>query len=1042
MDIKRWAPGRSSSRADEWRTIAGSSLFNAKFYAEELARAGTKLERTSQKDLVQHYLLEGFQKSIDPHPLFQIDYYYSQVPGLKEEEREPIMHFLSEGADKNISPCRLFDISYYCKQVPESELGDANPLVHFITRGAFDLLDPHPLFDTQYYDQKDPRIRQSRVDPLSHFRGQIFDYPRHAPNPLFDCEYYFDRYPECKEERIDPLSHFIERGVHRRHYVSKRHEDVMRGILKTPDSRLARGQSNTPCVFITSHDATRTGAPLIILRIVELLCQEHGFECVVFLGAGGALKEDFQKVAAVVDLDEIRIHRKLHHSAVRLLVHSLLYAKPAFGICNSAGSWPLMDAFFHLGIPFISLIHEFPDWYPDLLFRRISEQARIAVYPASVVLASAERKNGQKFENAVVLPQGIPYAEFPIGQREEEIVKVRDELGLPEDTILVLGCGEVSQRKGCDLFLSAAAMVRRQRPDSHIAFLWVGNSDPLQMRPNGISPIQFWLDGDLERAGLEDTVFFVGERARPDRYFLAADIFVMSSRLDPFPCVVLEAMAAGLPVICFDRGTGAKEVICERDRLAVPYLGMEALGQKILELIDDEDFRRDTGEANKLRVEKDYNFPKYVSSLLRICEQSGLCKPHDRPAKVVGWSNRKKLLIPCSDWSNSGVSSVVEVLGQGLGQYGWDVELIMTGPRSRGGATGQSDEDLGPCLPTRRIEPTEASIVGLWEALMADFEDNAPCIILATDDYLSSAVTPALSDRIGVVGWVQSDDSACFEHAYRLGRYWNAIVCETEAWGERIRDLNPAFADKIQVIPSSTVSKGDIKRRKTVRRAAEIRLIYCGQLVQEQQRVLDLRDLVKCLEARNVPFTLTLVGDDPDGSALWRLKTAWFRQLVDGRIRIAGKLPRQEVLQEFLENDVLVLLSESEGMPLSLMEAMATGCVPVVAKLEEGSPTLIQDGVNGFVIQGRDYRDWADAIERLWKDSSLRSELSKNAQHTIARDFTAEKSVKMFDEVLCDVLRDITSGQYERLPTLRARSGYGDILPPPEISQSKLPWES
>jgi glycosyltransferase involved in cell wall biosynthesis len=163
---------------------------------------------------------------------------------------------------------------------------------------------------------------------------------------------------------------------------------------------------------------------------------------------------------------------------------------------------------------------------------------------------------------------------------------------------------------------------------------------------------------------------------------------------------------------------------------------------------------------------------------------------------------------------------------------------------------------------------------------------------------------------------------------------------------------------------------------------------------------------------------------------------------VDGTIRIVGNLPRQEVLQEFLENDVLVLLSETEGMPQSLLEAMATGCVPVVAKLEEHSPTLIQDGVNGCVIQGRDYGDWADAIERLWKDPSLRSELSKNAQYTIARDFTAEKSVKKFDEVLCDVLRDVTSGQYERPPTLRARSGYGDILPPPEISQSKLPWES
>ena len=56
-----------------------------------------------------------------------------------------------------------------------------------------------------------------------------------------DCEYYFNRYPESREEHIDPLTHFIEHGAYCGQYVSKSHEDALRGVQMAPDIRLMRG---------------------------------------------------------------------------------------------------------------------------------------------------------------------------------------------------------------------------------------------------------------------------------------------------------------------------------------------------------------------------------------------------------------------------------------------------------------------------------------------------------------------------------------------------------------------------------------------------------------------------------------------------------------------------------------------------------------------------------------------------------------------------------------------------------------------------------
>lgn len=1014
-----------------------SSLFDAEYYAQNLARRGISSELMSRNELLQHYLTVGFRKLIDPHPLFQIEYYYSQVPELRDGEQEPTLHFLSEGADRDISPCRLFDMRFYRCQLPEAERYTINPLLHFLRHGATQFLNPHPLFDTRYYDKKDPTIRKSQINPLVHFRKKIFDHPGHDPNPLFDCRYYLNRYRECQELRIDPLTHFIEYGLHHGNYVSRRHEEAMTRATNAQEMRLRRGRSTSGRALITCHDATRSGAPLIILRIIQELHDKYNLDCVVFLNKGGALKEEFRKVATIFDLDELGLTGELNESAVRMLVFSM-FRGVAFGICNSAETSNLMKTFHYLRVPFISLIHEFPDWYPDGLFKEIHDQARVVVYPAKAVLESAEHAIGKSCENAVVLPQGVLSPTFPIGDRDKERRNVRSELGLSQDTFLALGCGEVTIRKGCDLFLSIAAMVRRKRPDGQIAFLWVGNRTAAGTGRHDRAA-RFWLEGDLERAGLEKTVFFVGEREKPDRYFLAADTFILSSRLDPFPCVVLEAMAAGLPVICFNRGTGAADLICNREQLAVPYLDIDKVCGKIIELHENKDFRRETGNANRSKVKNEYDFSVYVSSILQICKKYDLVNHTTSAKKMSPSACKKKIILLCSNLTPSNACVGLEVIGKQLDQLGWSVEVVAAAAASFGNERMARVEETNLGLPLRWVESSENSIEGLWETFISEIENNSPCIVLATDDYFSSAVTSALSDRVGVVGWVQSDDIHCYEQTYRLGRYWNAIVCAAEVHAQQVRDLNPGFSEKVYVIPNSTVKQTEIRWRRLSKELNHIGLVYCGPIDQEENRVLELKDLVENLEARNVSYRLTLIGEDPSGSTLWRLRAAWFRQIVNGTIRILGTLSRDDLFRELRANDVFVLLSGCRDVPVPLIESMAAGCIPMVIKNGGAICELVNDSINGYVVPGRNYEDWAATIERLWKDTSLRVDLAREAQHTIVKEFTIEKSAEKLDEIFRRIFNEISSGEYKRPPVLQTDSRYGDVIPPPEIVRAEWP---
>jgi glycosyltransferase involved in cell wall biosynthesis len=89
---------------------------------------------------------------------------------------------------------------------------------------------------------------------------------------------------------------------------------------------------------------------------------------------------------------------------------------------------------------------------------------------------------------------------------------------------------------------------------------------------------------------------------------------------------------------------------------------------------------------------------------------------------------------------------------------------------------------------------------------------------------------------------------------------------------------------------------------------------------------------------------------------------------------------------------VFVLPSHAEGLPISLLEAMAAGC-PVIASAVGGVPDLIVDGVNGLLVPAGDAQSLAFAIHRVLRDPALAAQLSRAGRETVAQRFAPEQSL-------------------------------------------------
>jgi glycosyltransferase involved in cell wall biosynthesis len=154
-------------------------------------------------------------------------------------------------------------------------------------------------------------------------------------------------------------------------------------------------------------------------------------------------------------------------------------------------------------------------------------------------------------EEIVTIPNGVDVGRFAASEttKEETRIRIRRALKLPREAVLCLSVGRLSTQKGHDVLIPAIPHLLSAHPNVH--FLWAGDG-----------PLQDSLRAQLETYGVTDHVTFLGNRDDIPDLLHAADLFVHPARFEGQPFSLLEAMAAGLPIVG-TRASGITEVITE-----------------------------------------------------------------------------------------------------------------------------------------------------------------------------------------------------------------------------------------------------------------------------------------------------------------------------------------------------------------------------------------------------------------------------------------------------------------------------------------------
>jgi glycosyltransferase involved in cell wall biosynthesis len=181
---------------------------------------------------------------------------------------------------------------------------------------------------------------------------------------------------------------------------------------------------------------------------------------------------------------------------------------------------------------------------------------------------------------------------------------------------------------------------------------------------------------------------------------------------------------------------------------------------------------------------------------------------------------------------------------------------------------------------------------------------------------------------------------------------------------------------------------------------APLEVLCVGRLVPEKGQSL-LVEAVADLRARGVDVRLTLVGDGPSRPSI---EAQVARLGLRDHVHLTGAVGQDEIVERYAGADVFCLPSFAEGVPVVLMEAMATE-LPVVTTRITGVPELVDDGQNGVLVRPGRADALADALAGLAKDPDRRRHLGAAGRRTVCQEFETTTTTNQLAQLLRDVLR-------------------------------------
>lgn len=342
-------------------------------------------------------------------------------------------------------------------------------------------------------------------------------------------------------------------------------------------------------VLLLTNQLTTGGAEMYVVTVSQWLV-EHGAEVIVAATPGELVDRlhpdvtyhpvPLQDLRASIPVAAARIRalRRRYRPQV-VLANSLVTA-----IVGRLATWPRR-------VPVVSVAHGWPADRYGIVSRPLGVAADVVV-PVSHDVARRLEKGGLSPDRIQVVANGIDLS--PFGRRtREQLQAARQAFGAGPDDVVVASVGRFVEQKQQHRILSLAARLKDDFPELRFGLI-------------GYGPLESDLRRQITKLGLEDVVRLLIRRPDVPDLLMASDLYLSTSDWEGMPLSMIEAMAAGLPIVATDvEGIGA--LVTDDNGIRCAPGDLDALTEAVRRLARDEVMRLQRGSVSRARAEERFS---------------------------------------------------------------------------------------------------------------------------------------------------------------------------------------------------------------------------------------------------------------------------------------------------------------------------------------------------------------------------------------------------------------------------------------------------
>ncbi|WP_255076567.1 glycosyltransferase family 4 protein [Lacihabitans sp. CCS-44] len=364
-------------------------------------------------------------------------------------------------------------------------------------------------------------------------------------------------------------------------------------------------------ILFVSHDTNRAGAQLYLLSIMKYF-KQNGIEIILLaINDWGSLKEEFNDLFQVYYFNvNSSSHRKSFFKKRQNVIQEIRIGHTIDLIyINTIASVDLLPELSKtFEAPIVSHIHELQ--YSIAQYGSPNSLDNLFNYSNKIIACSqAVADNLQEFRNSKnirVVHSFVENRQVIETSKNTDKVAIKEKYGLGFDKIWICACGNADWRKAPDIFLQIASATLKK--SKKFGFVWIG------IKSEG--DLFFQLDYDATKLGIKNEIKWISPTSEAVEIIDSCDIFLVSSREDPFPLVVLEAALCEKPILGFKNTGGVDEFIDESCGFKVEYLDVQQMVNQIISL--DQQMIKSLGEKSKSKVLTNYSFEISIKKIESI----------------------------------------------------------------------------------------------------------------------------------------------------------------------------------------------------------------------------------------------------------------------------------------------------------------------------------------------------------------------------------------------------------------------------------------